>query len=453
MRGLTPKKLVEILGSPLINGDKILDCEIKFVTRDSREAGEACLFAAIRGERVDGHDFLNKAQSQGALLALCEYEVKDTTLPYIIVENTQTALGKISTYYRSMFEIPVIGITGSVGKTSAKEMCASVLSSRFETLRTPGNYNNELGVPLTLFMLKDEHEAAVIEMGISDFGEMSRLTKMVKPNISIITVIGYSHLEMLGDLDGVLRAKTEIVDGMEKDGVLILNGDDKSLANYKSELKTIYFGMGENCHVRAENIRILGISGMECDIISEKRSIHVNINSYGKHMVYAALSATALGFELGLTDEEIISGIEKYAPVGRRSAATETDCFTIIDDCYNSNPNSAISALDSLSMLKGRRVAVLGDMLELGDDANALHEKVGEIAGECVDLLITNGELSKFMHMSAKKKIEAIHFEDKTELIEKISTWAREDDVILIKASRGMRFEEISEALSEVKRK
>ncbi len=450
MRGLTPKKISEILQTPLICGEKIENIEINSITRDSREAGKNCLFAAICGERVDGHDFLNMAQSQGALCAICEKTPENTTLPYFVVENTQTALGKIASYYRSLFDIPFIGITGSVGKTSAKEMCASVLSEHFETLRTPGNYNNELGVPLTLFMLEEKHQAAVIEMGISDFGEMSRLTAIAKPNISIITVVGYSHLEMLGDLDGVLKAKTEIVEGMNSDGILILNGDDEKLRDYKSELKTIYFGLDENCDIRAKNIEILGISGMKCDILSANRNISVEINSYGKHMVYAALSAVALGFELGLSDEEIINGVKNYAPVGRRSSAVKTDYFTIIDDCYNSNPNSAISALQSLSMLKGRKVAILGDMLELGENADILHEKVGIVAAETVDLLVTCGKFSEFTHNSAKEKIEAIHFGTKDELIENLNNFVQKDDIILIKASRSMKFEEISEELSKV---
>ena len=320
MKGITPRIIADVCGGTFVGDAAALDKEISFVTRDSREAAEGCLFAAIPGERVDGHDFLEMCREMGAACALCQREVKDTSLPYVLVENTQTALGALSAYYRQKFSIPVIGVTGSVGKTSAKEMIYSVLSQRFNTLKTQGNYNNELGVPLTLFGLNENHEAAVVEMGISDFGEMERLTAMVRPTAAVITTVGYSHLEFLGNLDGVLKAKTAITDGMEPDAPLFVNGDDEKLRGYMGHAKFCY-GLGEDNAIRAENVRALGLDGMELEIVSGEKRIKARINAFGDHLVYAALAAASVGIMLGLTEEEISAGIASYEVVGRRSRA------------------------------------------------------------------------------------------------------------------------------------
>lgn len=447
MRGLTPKKITELCDGVFVGNTNNIDTEISFITRDSREAGKNCLYAAIIGERVDGHDFLDKCHEAGAICAICEKDVGDVDIPYIIVESTQTALGKIAKFYRSQFDIPVIGITGSVGKTSAKEMIASVLAEKYNTLKTQGNYNNELGVPLTLFGLKDEHEVAVIEMGISDFHEMSRLTDIVQPEMALITTIGHSHLEKLIDLDGVLRAKMEICEGMSDNSLLILCGDDEKLVTAKAVQNKLYFGTCDKCEIMAKNLVTSGADAMECDIEFANHSIHIKINSFGEHMVYAALAAVAVAQKLGLTDTQIIEGIAKYEPVGRRAKAVSTGFCTVIDDCYNANPNSMKSALKSLKLLSGRRVCILGDMLELGENSAQLHSEIGEIASDCADLVITFGDMAKHISDSANK---SIHFENKADLLEKIPNIAQKDDSILIKASRGMKFEEISEKLMTV---
>ena len=447
MKGITPRIIAKVCGGTFVGDAAALDKEIAFVTRDSREAAEGCLFAAIPGERVDGHDFLEMCREKGAVCALCQREVENTGLPYVLVENTQTALGALSAYYREQFHIPVIGITGSVGKTSAKEMIASVLSQRFNTLKTQGNYNNELGVPLTLFGLNDSHEAAVIEMGISDFGEMERLTAMVHPTAAVITTVGYSHLECLGDLDGVLRAKTAITQGMKQGGMLMVNGDDEKLRSYEGYSNKLCYGLEENSAVRAENIRALGLDGMELTIVSGERRIPVKINAFGDHLVYAALAAASVGMMLGLSDDEIAAGIACYEVVGRRSRAVNAGSFVVIDDCYNANPNSVTSALRSLTLPAGRKVAVLGDMLELGAESEKLHGMVGDFAGDRAELVITQGKMSQFISEAAAQKTKAVHFEQKAELIAALPELILPGDVVLVKASRGMRFEDITEAL------
>lgn len=450
MKSMTPRKIAQVCDGRFVGNEAVLDREISFVTRDSREAGTDCLFAAIPGERVDGHDYLESCRSAGALCALCQRDPGKTELPYILVENTQSALGALAAWYRSQFDIPVIGVTGSVGKTSAKEMIAGVLSQRFRTLKTQGNYNNELGVPLTLFGLTEEHEAAVVEMGISDFGEMERLTAMVRPTAAVITTVGCSHLERLGDLDGVLRAKTAITAGMDAGALLLINGDDPRLRAYRAPIKKQCYGLEGDNDIRAEHVRALGLEGMEMEICAGQRRIPARVRAFGDHLVYAALAGAAVGIALGLTDREIANGIGAYESVGRRARAVDTGFCTVIDDCYNSNPNSAASALRSLALLEGRKVCILGDMLELGAASPQLHAQTGALAGELADLVLTQGKMAKIMHTAAAEKCQALHFEEKSALIEALPDLIRPGDRVLVKASRGMRFEEISEALEKI---
>ena len=450
MKGMTPARIVQVCGGRFIGNDAVLEHEISFVTRDSREAAADCLFAAIPGERTDGHDYLESCRAAGALCALCQRDPGPTELPYILVENTQKALGQLAAWYRMQFRIPVIGVTGSVGKTSAKEMIAGVLSQRFNTLKTQGNYNNELGVPLTLFGLTEKHEAAVVEMGISDFGEMERLTAMVRPTIGVITTVGYSHLEKLGDLDGVLCAKTAITKGMQPDGLLLVNGDDAKLRAYTAPMEKRCYGLEPDNTVRAEEVRALGLDGMEMVLSCGERHIPVRIHAFGVHLVYAALAAAAVGFALKLTDDEIARGIEGYESVGRRARTVNAAFCTVIDDCYNSNPNSVAAALQSLALLDGRKVCILGDMLELGGMSPALHAQAGALAGETAQLVITQGNMSKYMHTAAAEKCEAVHFDGKDALLAALPGLLHRGDAVLVKASRGMHFEEISEAIMKL---
>ena len=314
-------------------------------------------------------------------------------------------------------------------------------------LKTEKNLNNELGVPLTIFRIEPEHEAAVIEMGISDFGEMSRLAKMVRPTMAVYTLIGHAHLEHLHDRNGVLKAKTEMLDYMPEDGTLFLNGDDDLLSTLDCCQRKVLYGTKANADVKAENICSSSFNELSCDIVSGDRHIHVTVPSYGSHMVYAALEGTAVGIAMGLTDDEIAAGVAAYEIVGRRANVTDTGYITLVDDCYNANPDSVMCAIDSIKAINGRKVCILGDMLEMGENKEELHAQVGKYASDKgVDLLLTVGELSRYT-CTAAEEISSLHFETNAELISKLPELIHKGDAVLVKASHSMKFEEISEAL------
>ena len=442
MRNLTPKTVAELTGGR-VRGE-LPACELTAVTTDSRAIEPGCLFAAIPGARADGHDFILQAAEKGAACVLCERFV-EADICQIRVPDTQAALRAAAAYYRAQFTVPVVGVTGSVGKTTAKEMIAAVLEQRFHTLKTEKNFNNELGVPLTLFRLREEHEAAVVEMGISGFGEMRRLTKMVRPDIGVYTLIGDAHLEFLGDRPGVLRAKGEMVEGMGPEGVIIANGDDELLRAHDFGHRKILFGLGAHCDVRASDVSAAGTGGMRCTITAGDRRIPVTIPAFGDHMIYAALMGAAVGLELGLTDEQIAAGIAAYETVGSRGRVRTAGAVTILDDCYNANPTSTRSAIESLTRLPGRPVAILGDMRELGPSGPKLHRGIGAFAAERCAAVIACGPEAKQIAAGAGE--EAVWFSMTEELISALPTLIRPGDAVLVKASRAMGFEKIVDAL------
>ena len=450
MKGISVKEAAAILGGSLIN-EKNADEEILGVVIDSRKVRKGAMFAALKGEHVDGHAYIAKSFELGAVCCLAEYAPEGVSGSVIVVPDVAQAMKDLAEAYRKRFDIPVIGIAGSVGKTTAKEMVAAVLSSRYNVLKTEKNLNNELGVPLTVFRMEPEHEAAVIEMGISDFGEMRRLAKIVRPTMAVYTLIGHAHLERLRDRNGVLRAKTEMVEFMPEDGTLFLNADDDLLASYECRQKRVLYGLEPDADVRAENLSYEGLHGMSCDIVSGERRIHVNIPAYGKHMVYAALEGAAVGLKLGLSDNEIAEGIANYETVGRRASISDTGFITLVDDCYNANPDSVMCGIDSLSQSSGRKVCILGDMLEMGENREALHAQVGRYAADKgAALLLCVGELSRNT-CKAAEGIASLHFETNAELIKTLPQLIRKGDTVLVKASHSMKFEEISEALKLLK--
>lgn len=440
MTGLSVGDIARITGGTINGGNDA--APVTSIVIDSRAVKEGALFAALPGERVDGHDYIDRALDAGAACCLALRVPEGESRCIITVSDVAAALCTLAEAYRALFDIPVIGVTGSVGKTTAKEMIACVLSRRFNTLKTEKNFNNELGVPLTLFRLEPEHEVAVVEMGISHFGEMTRLAKMVQPSMAVYTVIGRAHLEFLGDRTGVLLAKGELLDSMPADGTVFVNGDDDLLLGLSCRQKKITFGLCEACDVYAENVCASGCHEIVCDLVINERRIPVSIPSYGRHMIYAALAAAAVGAQFGLSDGEIASGIAAYAPVGRRANITETPCLTLIDDCYNSNPDSTASAIESASSLPGRLVCILGDMLELGEGSKELHRQIGKLAKKKGALLLTTGEISRCMG--------GLHFTDKKALIAALPEVLKKGDKVLVKASHSMAFEEISEALKEL---
>ena len=449
MDGMTIQKAARLCGGVVLGrADK--EIITGSIVIDSRQVEPGDIFAAFRGEKVDGHDYINSALNRGAACCIAERVPEAETRCVIVVENVQKALEKLASAYRNNFDIPIIGITGSVGKTTAKEMVSAVLDRHFHILKTEGNLNNQIGVPMMLSRLKEEHEAAVIEMGISDFGEMSCLAEMVKPTIEIFTVIGHAHLEFLHDLEGVLRAKSEVLDYMQDTSPVIINGDDPMLVSMKCRQRKVFCGFSESCDVHPEQIHISG-NNTECDIVCGIRRISVAIPAIGRHHIYAALEAAAAGMLLGLSDEEIRDGIAGFQNIGRRSELIRTGYLTMLDDSYNANPDSLRSGIDTVAQMQGRRhVCIIGDMLELGDKSPQLHYEVGQYASkQGIDLVLTSGALAREASRAMGKK--GIHYETKEELISDLPNTLREDDCVLVKASKGSHFETIAAAIRELK--
>jgi len=451
MNALTPQIIAEVTNGEYVGKEADRDVPVAGAVRDNRDVKPGNLFVCIRGARADGHSFADDAFEKGAACCLAEQAISEAKGPYVIVGSTLEAIKSLGKYYRSLFEIPVIGITGSVGKTTAKELIAAVLGAKLRVLKTEMNMNNELGVPLTLMELNEWHEAAVIEMGISDFGEMSELAKMVRPTIFVMTNIGYSHIKELGDLNGVLRAKTEALAYMEPDGIAILNGDDNLLRDFDPGMRKITYGLGEHNEIRAENICTEGIEAVEADLVSRTGMFHVKIPAYGTHLASLAPAAAVVGRMLGLTDDEIGRGFLLYTPVEGRSNVTASAGLTLIDDCYNANPGSLKAALKSLSELPGRRVAILGDMLNLGEYSGQMHHDVGKFAADCgIDILICQGEQARFIYdgYTHEGGDLAYYYPLMEELLTKIPAYIKKGDAVLVKASHDMHFEKLLPVIS-----
>ncbi len=431
------------------------------VVIDSRKMEAGGVFIATKGERVDGHSFIPGMEAAGAIGVVCEVEPAECGIPYILVKDSFRALKDIAEFYRQQLDIPVIGITGSVGKTSTKEMIAGVLSEKFRTLKTEGNFNNEVGLPLTILRIRDEHETAVVEMGISEFGEMRRLSKVARPDMCVMTNIGQCHLENLGTREGILKAKSEIFDYMNQKGNVFVNGDDDMLIRVhpKCENKPFHFGLKPENEIYASDIANRGLLGSEALFHMGKEVFPVKIPLPGEHMIYNALAAAAVGKALGLSKEQIQKGIANVQAVGGRSNVMVLADYTVIDDCYNANPVSVKAAIDLLAMALGRKVALLGDMFELGERESEMHKEVGVYAAEKgIDVIVCTGALSKFMYegaceikkevLAAAGKKEVYYFETRDEMLKELPEILKAGDSVLVKASHGMHFEEVVRFLS-----
>lgn len=455
MKNLTLEHIANVCDGKYYGNEADKNKEITAITTDSRKAEPGSLFAAIRGERVDGHSFIPSVFEKGAICVISEQELENPSGNYIKVESTLEALKAIAENYLEQLGIPVVGITGSVGKTSTKEMVAAVLSQKYKTLKTAGNFNNELGLPLTVFRLTGEHEMAVLEMGISNFGEMHRLAKIAKPDTCVITNIGQCHLEFLGDRDGVLRAKTEIFDFLRPDGHIILNGDDDKLETVKevNGIRPVFFGIDSENDVYADRIEKKGLDGISCRIHTKQGSFTTLIPIPGIHMVVNALAGTAVGLHYGLTLDEIRSGIESLQPVSGRFHIIKTEDYTIIDDCYNANPVSMKASLEVLQDGLGRKVAILGDMGELGPEEAQLHYGVGEFAGALdIDCCICVGPLCRHLAegiLSVNQQMEVHCIASLQDLLKKLGGLLKKEDTVLVKASHFMHFEKVVERLTE----
>lgn len=451
MKNVTIEKIAEVCAGIIYGKEWIKDekTEAKGVVLDSRLLEEGYVFLATKGERVDGHKFIPSVFEKGALAVICEDVPEEMTGPCIQVENSFVALKKLAAFYRQQLDITVIGITGSVGKTSTKEFVAGVLNTKYKVWKTQGNFNNEVGLPLTVLQLRDEHEIAVLEMGISDFGEMHRLSEIAKPDICVLTNIGQCHLEFLGDRDGVLRAKSEIFDYLNPNGMIFVNGDDDKLVTLKEKWKDrlICFGRNRSNDVYAVNEVSKGLLGSTMDIVGAMEVEGVQIPLPGEHMVLNALAAAAVAKHLKLSLDEIKEGIKKVQAVSGRSNLIPYEDFVLIDDCYNANPVSMKAAIDLLQSANGRKVAVLGDMFELGEEEEKLHYEVGEYAKNKVDVLICVGKLAKEIYQGAlaarAEHQELLYLSDKDDVYKHLKEIIKPQDTILLKASHGMGFADI----------
>ena len=454
MKYLTPASIAGACGGRYKGPEELKPREVTAVTTDSREITEGCLYVPLKGARVDGHDFIPQAMDGGALVTLTEHSEGAAQYPHILVESTAKALEVIAGYYRRQMGLPVVGVTGSVGKTSTKEMIASVLSQKYRVLKTLGNFNSNVGLPLTIFRITEEDEVAVLEMGISHFGEMTELAETAEPDIMVITNIGECHLEFLGDRDGVLKAKTECLDYVKLDGTVILNGEDDKLRTVTDVhgRRPVFYGMNPQFRVYAENVKPLGLKGTSCTICLDEEEIDVTIPLPGMHMVMNALAAAAVGSALGMTPEEIRKGIESTETLGGRLRIVEAGDITLIDDCYNANPMSMKASCGVLKDADGRRVAVLGDMGELGKDEKELHREVGRACGKMgIDLFVLAGELSRELGAGIRESdpdADIREFASTEELLGGLPGLLMKGDTVLVKASHFMHFEKVTEALT-----
>ncbi len=419
------------------------------ISTNSKEIPENCLFLPLKGERFDGHDFIQSAVENGAAAVMSHKKGLSLSVSVIEVEDTRQALLDLAAGYRSRFPIPVVGLTGSVGKTTTKEMVWSVLSQKYDTLKTEGNFNNQVGLPKTIFRLEDHHQAAVLEMGMSDFREIASMTAAARPDVAIITNIGVSHIEFLGSREGICQAKLEILEGMTEKGTVILNGDEPLLWNKKEEIRQniLFFGMeNPNCDFRAIDIRNTekGVAFTLC--YGEKR-LAAEIFVPGRHNVMNALAAAAAGYVLGLSDEEILQGLAAYETVGMRQKLFEKNGLTIYEDCYNASPDSMDAALTVLQELPaaGAKMAVLGGMLEMGDYAKEGHRQVGRKAAACADRLYLYGPGAEDYRegaLTAGMAAERIRiFDDHPALAQALREDCKKGDALLFKGSRGMKME------------
>lgn len=458
MKSILVKDILRECNGELICGNENEICES--FSKDTREIKTGDIYLGIKGERFNGSNFYKQAFENGAKgcilqdIKINEEDIKECSDKFIIVvDNVVEAIQVLAKYKRSLYNIPVIGVTGSVGKTSTKDLIASVLSKEFNVLKTEGNYNNEIGLPLTILKLKD-HNAMVLEMGMSAFGEISLLTNIAKPTTAVITIIGSSHIGELGSRENILKAKLEILEGLAPNGSLIINNDNDLLNMWnrdnKDKHKHITYAIENKSDLNATNVEILENSSVfEIELNKKKYKVEVPVG--GKHFVYNSLAAIAVGLEYNIDIENIIKGIKTFSLTKRRMEILQTkDNATIINDSYNASYESTKAALEYLNSVKAdRKIAVLGDVLELGKFSKQMHELIGEeVVKNNVNILITVGtEAQNINNIVKDKNIEEYSFKTNEEAIKKLQGIIKPKDIVLVKASNGMHFEEIVDAI------
>lgn len=413
---------------------------------DSRKLQPGQLFVAVVAAR-DGHDFIPAALEKGAAAVLCSRKTGD--YPAIVVEDTRIALGKIAAGLLQKMSPKIVGVTGSVGKSTTKEMIAAVLATQYKVSKTPANHNNDLGMPAAILSMDEDSQVVVLEMGMSHFGEIEYLSRLAKPHIGVIINIGTMHIENLGSQEGILQAKLEITAGMDSTGKLLLYGNDSYLWNCREKLpvKTAYFGLNEPDFAVCGEAVTADQRGISYRVRHDDKAYSVFLPLEGNHYVADSLAAVSVGRELGITTENIQKGLAGFRTMEGRQEIFTHKGMTIIKDCYNAGPESMAAALQVLGNRPGRKIAVLGDMLELGSHSASAHEKVGILAAKHADILLCYGKESQAMLKGAIEASagQAKHYSDKLALAQELKAMARPGDVLLFKGSRGMRMEEILE--------
>ena len=454
-------KEIEIATEGLIISENKNGCA-RSISTDTRKECGGSLFIPLVGENHDAHNYINKAFEKGAVAALTDRDIDideafgDRVV--IKVNNTLVALGKLASWYRLRFSPIVIGITGSVGKTTTKDLIALVMSKKFKVLKTPGNFNNEIGLPLTIFGLDESYDVMALEMGMSSQGEISRLSKIARPDSAIITNIGLAHIEKLGSKQNTLKAKLEIIDGLPKTGTLFLNGDDTLLNGLRGliERQIVYYGIDEDLDVTCTDIKLCGDMGVEFEFQWQQRIFRTRIHAAGAHNVHNALAAVTVGLHYGVKPELVVEAIGEYRPGSMRLNVIDAGGIRIIDDTYNANPQSMFAAIDVISGMecRGKKVAALGDMLELGASAKQCHFEIGEYAAsKGVDIVAAVGAYAKHVAEGAASPVGggciARVFGGKEGMSEFLAGAVGDGDVVLVKGSRGMRMEEVVKRLHD----
>ena len=446
----TVREICAAVGGTLLQGEG--DALITGVTTDSRAVSAGQLFIPLTGERFDGHAYIDVALTAGAAGCLTA-RTPETLLPgkaYVQVADTRLALAALAAWYRSRFDLPVVQITGSAGKTTTKEMVAAVLSQRYDTLKTQANFNNDIGTPLTLLGLAPHHQAAVIETGMNHFGEIRYLGAMVRPDIAVITNVGDAHIENLGNTrQGILQAKCEIFEHLSPDGIAVLNGDDPLLNTVALPQTILRCGRGEGCDVRVTDVDDRGIEGVACTVTTAQASYRLHTDSPGAYMIYPMAMAAAIGEALGLTGEEITAGVAAYVPTGSRMHLIRLpEGRLLIDDCYNATPQAMAEALKLLAAASfRRRAAVLGDMGELGELTTSAHRAIGALTGELgLDTVIAIGEKARDIAAAAPG---AQWYPSVSDAMPAVRAAFTDGTAMLVKASHAMHFENIVKELEQ----
>ncbi len=456
MEALTLRQLLEAVNGTLLGDFDDLDAQAVQVSTDSRNITPGCLFIPLEGERFDGHSFINSALEAGAAGCLTARE-RESYLPgrfYIKVRSTQRALWELARYYKKLFPIPFIAVTGSVGKTTTKDMTAAVLGARFRVHKTEGNFNNDIGVPLTLLRLEAQHEVCVVELGMDHAGEIDNLARLVEPDMALITNIGDAHIENLGSRENIFKAKCEIFPHLKRDGLAVLNGDDPLLASLEGTLaqRTVFVGEGEGLDYTARDLSSDGAGHLFCRVKTPRSQFEANIPALGSHMIYPTLMAAAAAEALGMAPDEIVRGIGAFLPTKMRMNIVRCKGdIVILNDAYNANPQSMRAAAAVLGDAQGRRkVAVVGDMKELGPGSEQFHRAVGGYFAQAgTDRLIAVGDLARFMAEGARDAGlgQADWFPTLDAARNALSREVRAGVTILVKASRSMAFEKIVDYL------